>query len=62
MHCQWLNNVLDLYACELIVEKKSPLHEQDLAQLVSTHFSDILQQVKDRDNTLAAPEDDEEEP
>ena len=61
VHCQWLNNVLDLYACELIVEKKSPLHEQDLAQLVSTHFSDVLQQVKDRDDTLAAPEDDEEE-
>ncbi len=61
VHCQWLNNVLDLYACELIVEKKSPLHEQDLAQLVNTHFSDVLQQVKDRDNTLPAADDDEED-
>jgi len=57
-HLHWLNNVLDRYAVELIAEKESPLHEQDLAKLVSTHFSDVLQQVKDRDSTPNEPDDD----
>ncbi len=56
VHAQWLNNVLDRYACEQIVQKNSPLHEQDFAQLISTHFSDVLQQLKDRDSTLCTLE------
>ena len=49
MHAHWLNNVVDRWALEQIVKKKSPLHEQDLAKLVSAHFSDVLQQIQDRD-------------
>ena len=37
------------------------LHEQDLAKLVSVHFSDVLQQIADRDqNAEDADEDDEQ--
>ena len=42
--------------------KESPLHEQDLAKLVSEHFSDVLQQIADRDqNAEDADEDDDDE-
>ena len=34
---------------EEIVKKQSALHEQDLARLVSAHFSDVLQQIQDND-------------
>ncbi len=61
VHTNWLNNVVDRWALEEIVQKKSPLHEQDLAKLVSAHFSDVLQQIKDRDKmTEASMEDDDE--
>ena len=49
VHAQWLNNVVDRWALEEIVNKKSPLHEQDLAKLVKDHFSDVLQQIEGRD-------------
>ena len=49
MHANWLNNVVDRWALEEIVKKQSPLHEQDLAKLVSAHFSDVLQQIQDKD-------------
>ena len=59
MHTRWLNNVVDRWALEEIVKKKSPLHEQDLAKLVTTHFSDVLQQIKDRDHMTGEDSDDE---
>ena len=31
------------------MKKQSALHEQDLARLVSAHFSDVLQQIQDND-------------
>ena len=45
------------------MKKKSPLHEQDLAKLVKDHFSDVLQQVMDRDKMTGedSSEDDGEE-
>jgi hypothetical protein len=49
VHAHWLNNVIDRWALEEIVKKQSPLHEQDLAKLVSAHFSDELQQIEERD-------------
>ena len=49
VHAHWLNNVIDRWALEEITRKKSPLHEQSLANLVNTHFSDELQQIRDRD-------------
>ena len=49
VHAHWLDNVVDRWALEEIVRKESPLHEQDLAKLVTTHFSDVLQQIQDRD-------------
>ena len=62
VHVHWLNNVLDRFAVEQIAKKESPLHEQDLAKLVATHFSDVLQQVKDRDVARDEDDDDAEEP
>ena len=38
------------------------MHEQDLAKLVSAHFSDVLQQIQDRDkNAVDMEEDDDDE-
>ena len=51
VHASLLRNALGRFACEQIVQRGAPLHEQALAQLVSTHFSDVLQQLRDRDNT-----------
>ncbi|CAK0824328.1 unnamed protein product [Prorocentrum cordatum] len=59
VHAQWLNDVVDRWALEEIATKGSPLHEEDLAKLVREHFSDVLQQIKDRDEM--AQEDSEEE-
>ena len=50
---------IERWALEEIVQKESPLHEQDLAKLVSSHFSDVLQQIQDRD--LAADGEDASE-
>ena len=49
-HAHWLNNVVDRFSLEEIVRKKSHVHEQDLAKLVSAHFSDVLQQILDQDD------------
>lgn len=49
-HAHWLNNVVDRFSLEEIVRKKSHLHEQHLAKLVSAHFSDVLQQILDQDD------------
>jgi len=59
VHAHWLNNVVDRWALEEVVKKKSPLHEQDLAKLVKDHFSDVLQQIEDRDKMIG--EDDSED-
>ena len=60
-HVHWLNNVVDRWALEEIVKKKSPLHEQDLARLVNTHFSDVLQQIQDRDKMAPGAEDSDDD-
>ena len=60
-HSQWVNNVVDRWALEEIVRKKSALHEQDLAKLVSTHFSDVLQQIQDRDRMAAEDSEDDDD-
>ena len=46
-HCSWLTNIMDRQACELIVEQGSCLYEQDLAQLVKVHFSEVLDSLHD---------------
>ena len=51
-HTYWINNVLDRWALEEVTRKKSPLHEQSLAALVNAHFSDELQQIRDRDHEI----------
>ena len=57
------SNVIDRWALEEIVKKRFPLHEQDLAKLVKDHFSDVLQQIEDRDKMTGedSSEDDGEE-
>ena len=37
------------------------MHEQDLAKLVSAYFSDVLQQIQDRDKNVVDMEDDDDE-
>ena len=59
-HTHWLNNVVDRWALEEIVQTTSPLHEQDLAKLVTEHFSDVLQQIADRDQHVEEAEDDDD--
>ena len=44
-HRTWLGNVLDHEACELIATDESPLFETDLAELIKTHFQDVLDQM-----------------
>ena len=61
MHTHWLNNVVDCWALEEIGQKKSPLHEQDLAKLVSAHFSDVLQQIADRDQNVGDTEGEDDD-
>ena len=57
-HASWLGNVLDRESCELIATTKSPLFEQDLAQMIKTHFSDVLSQLEEqRDATDAELEE-----
>ena len=41
----WLGNALDREACELITKHESPLFETDLAELIKTHFQDVLDQM-----------------
>ncbi|CAK0818513.1 unnamed protein product [Prorocentrum cordatum] len=60
VHAQWLNNVVDRWTLEEIAKKGSPLHEEDLAKLVREHFSDVLQQIKDRDEMTQEDSEDEE--
>ena len=45
-HTAFLGHVFDREACEQIVKSQSPLFEQDLSQLVSTHFAEILEGLK----------------
>ena len=61
VHTHWLNNVVDRWALQEIVQKTSPLHEQDLAKLVSAHFSDVLQQLADRDQNVGDTVDDDDD-
>ena len=58
-HVHWLNNVVDRWTLEALVQKTSPLHEQDLAKLVQEHFSDVLQQIQDRDKMAEEASEDE---
>ncbi len=57
-HASWLANVLDREACELVTTTQSPLFEQTLANLVKTHFADVLEYVREqRAAKDVAPED-----
>ncbi len=58
-HTSWLQNVLDRQAVELIVTSQSPLYEQDLATLIETHFSDVLDQLNEKDTATDDFESDE---
>ena len=59
-HCSWLTNIMDRQACELIVQQGSCLYEQDLAQLVKSHFSDVLESLNEAD-AAQDPEPQQEE-
>ena len=64
VHERWLNRVVDRWALASIVEKESPLHEQDLAKLLKSHFTDELQRIEDKDqmaDDTSGDDDDEDE-
>ena len=58
-HASWVSHILDREACELIVKAKSPLFEQDLANLIKTHFAEVLSQMDERAKATDASDDDE---
>jgi hypothetical protein len=58
-HANWLGNILDREACELIVKSESPLFEQDLAALIRMHFAEILTQLARQATAQDAPLDDD---
>ena len=60
-HAIWLAKVLDRESCELIVTTKSPLFEQDLAQMIKTHFSDVLSQLQEQREADPEPDPEPEE-
>ncbi len=60
-HASWLANVFDREACELITRNKSPLFEQTLAELIRTHFAEVLDQLHGRDGAVDSTPDEEVE-
>jgi len=48
-HNSWLQNLFDRAAVSLIASSGSPLYEQDLSQLISDHFQDVLDQLHEQD-------------
>jgi hypothetical protein len=53
-HQSWLTNVLNRAAAGLVVESGRPLYQEDLANHLREHFSDLL-------DSLNPAEDEEEE-
>jgi hypothetical protein len=44
---QWLCNLRDKTAMKLVCDSNTALHQQDLAELIKTHFADVLPDVND---------------
>ena len=61
VHASWARSCLDRWACEVIAQKGSPFHDRDLAELINTHLSDVLQQTKDRDEAKADDDDEQDD-
>ena len=59
-HRTWLGNALDREACELITKEKSPLFETDLAELIKTHFQDVLDQMEEMRRDDESDDDDDD--
>ena len=55
-----MGNALDREACELITKNESPLFETDLAEMIKTHFQDVLDQMAEL-QCEPDPEDGEDE-
>ena len=64
-HRTWLGNALDREACVLITTDESPLVETDLAEIIKTHFQDVLDQMaemqRDEEPAVEAEEGEEGE-
>ena len=52
-HSVWVSNIIDRSAMRSIVDSSTQLHEQDLAQHISEHFSELLE-----DDDVAADDED----
>lgn len=60
-HRTWLGNLFDREACELITKNESPLFETDLAELIKTHFQDVLDQMSEMQRDRGDEEEEEED-
>ena len=60
-HRTWLGNALDREACELVTTEKSPLFETDLAELIKTHFQDVLDQMEEMRRDDESDDDDDDD-
>ena len=43
-HSVWVSNIIDRSAMRSIVDSSTQLHEQDLAQHISEHFAELLEE------------------
>lgn len=60
-HASWLANILDREACELIVKTKSPLFEQTLANLIKSHFAEVLLQLDNQAKSTEGSDDEDDD-
>ena len=48
-HCSWLTNILNKAAVECCARNDSPLYQQDLAQCISSHFRELIDELHQQD-------------
>ena len=59
-HCSWLTNILNKAAVECCARNGSPLYQQDLAQCISSHFRELIDELHQQD-AVEADESEQDE-
>ena len=60
-HLAWLQNIVDTAALKFIAGKQEVLYMEELAELISQHYQDILEDPEDVPDTEWLSEAEEEE-
>lgn len=60
-HNSWLQNLFDRHAMGIITTTGTTLYEQDLAQCVTDHFQDVLDQLHQQDACEDLPPEEEDD-